>query len=123
MREAWAGLTPGRRRFVLAGIVMGVVATIIIVWFALAATVPKPQWKDISFTVPNDTEVQMRYMVTKPPEMTAECLLLAQETNHGVVGRMTVVLGPSTERTTVHEATIRTTSLAVIGTVRSCHEQ
>ena len=123
IRDAWRGLSAGRRRFVVLGVLLTLIGASLAVWFALAATVNKPNWRDVAFEVPSDQLVRVRFEVTKPPHMTAVCTLLAQETNHGVVGRTTVVIPPSDRRTTVHDAQIRTTSLATIGTVRTCHEQ
>lgn len=123
IRESWKGLSAGRQRFVALGVVLTVLGTAIAVWFALAATLDKPNWRDMAFEVPSDQVVRVRFEVTKPPDMTAVCTLLAQETNHGVVGRTTVPIPPADRRTTWHEAEIRTTSPATIGTVRTCHEQ
>lgn len=123
IRDAWSGLSAGRRRFVALGVVLSVIGTVIAVWFALSATLDKANWRDMAFDVPSDQLVRVRFEVTKPPHMTAVCTLLAQETNHGVVGRTTVTIPPADQRTTWHEAEIRTTSLATIGTVRTCHEQ
>ncbi len=122
-RDAWAGLDPAHRRFVVLGVVLGILGTAMVIWYALSATVDKVNWRDVAFEVPADNLVRMRFEITKPPDMTAVCTLLAQETNHGVVGRTTVTIPPASERTTYHEATIRTTSLAVIGTVRTCAAQ
>ncbi len=121
-REAWAGLSAGRQRYVVAGVVLTIVGTLLVVWFALSATVDKPNWRDVAFEVPDDTHVVVRFEITKPESMTAVCTLLAQQTDHGVVGRTTVTIPPASTRTTSHEAQIRTTSLAVIGTVRTCAE-
>lgn len=123
VRDAWSGLCASRRRFVALGVALTVIGTVIAVWFALSATVNKPNWRDMAFEVPNEQVVRVRFEVTKPPDMTAVCTLLAQQTNHGVVGRTTLTIPPADQRTTWHEAQIRTTSLATIGTVRTCHEQ
>lgn len=121
--DAWGGLSAGRRRFVALGVVLTLIGAAIAVWFALSATVNKPNWRDMAFEVPSDDLVRVRFEVTKPPDMTAVCTLLAQEVNHAVVGRTTVVIPPADQRTTWHEAEIRTTAQATIGTVRTCHEQ
>ena len=48
-------------------------------------------------------------------EKTGGSVLIAQETNHGVVGRTVVTVGPTQTPSTVHEVQIKTTTLAVIG--------
>lgn len=123
IREAWRSLSAARRRFVVVGVVLGLLGTAMGVWFALAATVTKPNWRDVSFDVVDDQTVDVRFEVTKPRDMTAVCTVLAQEINHGVVGRTQVTVPPSDQLSTITQARIRTTSLAVIGTVRTCAEQ
>lgn len=123
IREAWRSLSAARRRFVVVGVILGLLGTAVGVWFALAATATKPNWRDVSYDVVDDQTVDVRFEVTKPRDMTAVCTVLAQETNHGVVGRMQVTVGPSGQLSTITQTRIRTTSLAVIGTVRTCAEQ
>lgn len=123
IREAWRALSAARRRFVVVGVILGLLGTAMGVWFALSATATKPNWRDVSYDVVDDETVVVRFEVTKPREMTAVCTVLAQETNHGVVGRTTVTVPPSDQLSTITQTRIRTTSLAVIGTVRTCAEQ
>ena len=123
LRRSWEAQTGGRRIFVVVGALLTLVGSALVVWFALSATVSKPNWRDVSFTVVDDGLVQMSFQLTKPPQMTVECTILAQEVSHGVVGRTVLTIGPTATAATVQNAQIRTTSLAVIGTVRSCAQQ
>ncbi len=122
MRQAWAGQSAGRRRFIAAGVVLTLLGMATAVWFGLSATVTKPNWRDLSFNVVDDRLVQMRFELTKPKDMTVQCTVIAQEVNHGVVGRTVLTIGPTEQASTVHDAQIKTTTLAVIGTVRACAE-
>ena len=79
--------------------------------------------RDVSFDVVDDRLTTMRFELTKPTDMTVDCTVIAQETNHGVVGRTVVTVGPTQTPSTVHEVQIKTTTLAVIGTVRTCAER
>lgn len=123
LRRAWHAQSRGRRIFVLVGALLSLIGTVVVVWFALSATVTKPMWRDVSFDVVDDRLTTMRFELTKPRDMTVECTVIAQETNHGVVGRTVVTVGPTQTASTVHEVRIRTTGLAVIGTVRTCAER
>ena len=77
----------------------------------------------VAFDVVDDRLTTMRFELTKPTDMTVDCTVIAQETNHGVVGRTVVTVGPTQTPSTVHEVQIKTTTLAVIGTVRTCAER
>ena len=123
MRRAWSAQSPGRRRFIVVGVVLAILGSALIVWFALSATVTKPMWRDVSYSVVDDRLTTMRFELTKPKDMTVDCTVIAQETNHGVVGRTIVAIGPTQTASTVHEVQIKTTTLAVIGTVRTCAER
>ncbi len=123
LRRAWDAQSHGRRIFILVGVALGVLGTIVVVWYALSATVTKPMWRDVSFDVVDDRLTTMRFELTKPTDMTVDCTVIAQETNHGVVGRTVVTVGPTQTPSTVHEVQIKTTTLAVIGTVRTCAER
>lgn len=119
-REYWRSISPGRRKAVGLAAVLVLVGSLIAVWFGLAASVNWPVQRDLSYTVHNAGLTTVRFEVTKPPEMTAVCDVVAQEVGKAVVGRTPVTIPPSTERTTRHEVEVRTTTLAVIGLVKTC---
>lgn len=119
-REYWRGITAGRRKAVAFAAVLVVIGSLVAVWFGLASAVGWPVQRDLAYTVHDASSVTVRFEVTKPPEMTAVCEVVAQEVGKVVVGRTDVTIPPSTESTTRHEVTLRTTTLAVIGLVKTC---
>ncbi|MDO5697736.1 MAG: DUF4307 domain-containing protein [Dermatophilus congolensis] len=119
-RDYWRSITPGRRKAVGLAAVLVLIGSLVAVWFGLASAVGWPIQRDLSYTVHDASSVTVRFEVTKPPEMTAVCEVVAQEVGKAVVGRTEVTIPPSSERTTQHEVTLRTTTLAVIGLAKTC---
>lgn len=120
VREYWASISPARRRVVAAAAVLVVVGSVIAAWFGISAVVGWPVQRDLAYEVHDSGSVTVRFEVTKPPAMTATCEVVAQEVGKAVVGRADVVIPPAEARTTQHEVTLRTTTLAVIGLVKTC---
>lgn len=119
-RDYWGSISSGRRKAVGFAAVLVVIGSLIAVWFGLASAVGWPIQRDLAYTVHDAGSVTVRFEVTKPPEMTAVCEVVAQEVGKAVVGRTEVTIPPAAERTTRHEVTLRTTTLAVIGLVKTC---
>ncbi len=74
----------------------------------------------MAFDIVDARTASIRFEVTKPPEQAVVCTLQAQDVHHAVVGSAQVTVGPSPQRTTTQEATIRTTTPAVAALVHSC---
>lgn len=121
-RRAWSGTSERVRRIVAFGAALTLVGTVLAVWWGLASTLGKPSWNDLAYDVRNPREVVVRFQLTRPEDITVRCTIVAQETGHATVGRTTVDIPPGPPATGVHEVTVRTTSLAVIGRVRTCAE-
>ena len=119
-RSAWRSLSRARRRAAAALTVLCLGGTALVVWLGLSLTRDRLSWRDVVFQVVDARSVVSTFEVTKPPESSARCVLEAQEVGHAVVGRTTVVVPPAPTGSVVHRVTIRTTSPAVIGTVRRC---
>ncbi|MDO5627499.1 MAG: DUF4307 domain-containing protein [Mobilicoccus sp.] len=100
----------------IAGLVMVAMAT----WWSLAASVGKPMWGDLAYDVRDDRHVVVTYQLTRPPEKTTVCTIVAKQTDHGSVGRMDDVIEPGGDSRLVRTVEVRTTSLAVIGMVDQC---
>ncbi len=120
LRQYWRSISPARQRVVTLAAVLVVLGSAMAVWFGRASAQDWPVQRDLSYTVSDATSVTVRFEVTKPPQMSAVCEVVAQEVGKAVVGRADVAIPPSQARTTTHEATVRTTTLAVIGQVRTC---
>jgi hypothetical protein len=89
-------------------------------WAGLSATSGGVSWSDVGFDVQGDTAVSLTYDITKDPAATAICSLRALDTNKTAVGVAQVRIGPSSTRTTRRTDTVRTSTLAVSATVRTC---
>lgn len=120
VRRAWAGAGAGARRVVALLVALTLVGTGLAVWWGLSSTVGKPTWNDLAYDVRGPREVLVRFQLTRPEDSAVRCTVIAQETGHATVGRAVVDVPPGPPATGVHEVTVRTTSLAVIGRVRTC---
>ncbi len=78
------------------------------------------EFKDLHYSVNNDTTVSVDVQVTAPASATVVCALEALSTSHGTVGWKQVTIPPGDERTRRFTATLTTTSPATTGRVREC---
>ncbi|MGB8382943.1 MAG: DUF4307 domain-containing protein [Dermatophilaceae bacterium] len=74
----------------------------------------------LGFQVVDARTVTIDFEVSKPPEVTVVCTLQAQDIRHAVVGSATMTVPPADQRSTQHQATIRTTTAAVAALVHDC---
>jgi len=74
----------------------------------------------LGFDVVDARTVSIDFEVSKPPEMTVVCTLQAQDIRHAVVGSATATIPPADQRSSRHEASIRTTTQAVAALVHDC---
>ena len=74
----------------------------------------------LGFQVVDARTVSIDFEVSKPPEVTVVCTLQAEDIRHAVVGSTTATIPPADQRSTRHEATIRTTTQAVAALVHDC---
>lgn len=120
LRRAWHGAGPARRRYVVVGIVLTVLGIAMASWWGVSSAAGKPHWQTVAYDVEDATTVMVRFDVTRPADMPLVCTVEAQETGHGVVGRNDVTV-PGGEAGQVRiETRVRTSSLAVYGSVRRC---
>lgn len=113
---------PGRAPIWILATLVVAVLTIGAIWWGLASTVGKPNWMEVAWEVKDDRTVEVRYQVSKPPDMTVRCTIEAQGKDHALVGSAEVVIGPQSARETLHTTTVRTTLPAVRGGIRTCRE-
>ncbi|MBO3129852.1 DUF4307 domain-containing protein [Dermatophilus congolensis] len=118
--QYWKSISPTRRKVVAGAAAAVVVGSAVATWFGLAASTDWPLQRDLAYDVHDASSVTVRFEVTKPPEMTAVCEVVAQEVGKAVVGRENVTIPAAKERTTQHQTTVRTTTTAVIGLVKTC---
>ena len=90
------------------------------VWFGLSATLGQPSWETIGYKVVDDQTVRVTFEVNHPDGKALTCTVEALARDFGVVGTARVPVPASADETSTETATLRTTSRAVTGQVRSC---
>lgn len=90
------------------------------IWFGLSATLGQPSWQTLGYKVVSDQQVRVDFEVTRPGGRAMTCTVEALARDFSPVGTSTVQVAASAEETTTESATLRTTSRAVTGQVRSC---
>jgi hypothetical protein len=111
---------PARRRALIAGLAVLIVAAL--AWFAWAAYSGRQSatGTDVGFVVVDDGTVQITFDVTKPKDSTASCTIEALDPGFSVVGTVAVRVGPADHDVVRRTATVRTTNRATAGRVVSC---
>ncbi len=110
-----------RRLLVAAFAILGLAGVGLAAWLGLRVGVVPVDWDDIGFRIDGDDAMEVTFDVTRPdPSRPASCVVEALNASHAQVGVVTVEVAAS-EATRVRLTTpVRTSELAVSGTVRSC---
>jgi hypothetical protein len=74
----------------------------------------------ITFTVMNDSSVQIRYAVAKPKGDEVRCVVDAYDTDFAVLAQREIIVPPGTSEITRSE-TLQTSRRATGARVRDCH--
>ena len=107
----------------VVGVAVGLLASVFVgwvVWVGLGAADRDVRWKDVGFRVVDDTAVEVTFDVTKDPDDSARCTLVALSSSFATVGITTVDVGPAARETVRSSATVRTQERAVTGVVDEC---
>ena len=111
---------PGQLKWWVVGTV-GILAGIaLVVWFALSATLGLPSWQTLGYKVVSDQQVRVDFEVYRPGGAALTCTVEALARDFAPVGTSRVQVPASAEETTRQSVTLRTTSRAVTGQVRTC---
>lgn len=111
---------PGQLKWWVVGTV-GILAGVgLAIWFGLSATLGQPSWDTLGYKVVSDQQVRVDFQVTRPGGRAMTCTVEALARDFSPVGTSTVRVAASTEETTTESATLRTTSRAVTGQVKTC---
>ena len=112
-------MTPARKRrlYWVLGILAGVG---IAIWFGLSATMGMPTWQTLGYKVVSDQSVRVDFEVYRPGGTALTCTVEALARDFSPVGTSTVEVPASDSETTTESVTLRTTSLAVTGQVKTC---
>ncbi len=113
---------PSSRRLLVAAIaLLGLGGVASAVWLGLRVGVVPVDWHDVGFRVAGDDLMEVTFDVTRSdPSRPASCVVEALNESHAQVGVVTVDVAASEATRVRLTAPVRTSELAVSGTVRSC---
>lgn len=111
--------TPSRAWWVIGGLLIAILVGAL-GWWTLRNESARVTATTIGYKVVDATQVTVSFDVSRPPEQPVTCTVQAIDGHFGVVGRADVVIPTGGERTTHHEASVRTTTRAVTGVVQDC---
>jgi len=119
------GRTPGRRvrgRVLAwaAGIAVGVVVIVWVIWGGLDGTVGGVSTQDTAHEVLDARSVRVDFDVTVPAGETALCVVQALNDTFAVVGWKQLELPASEQATRSFSETVRTSELASTGLIYNC---
>ncbi len=111
---------PGTTKWWVIG-TLGIAAGIALaVWFGLSSTLGQPNWQTTGYKVVDDQNVRVTFEVSRPGGKALTCTVEALARDFSVVGTAQVDVPASSDETSTETATLRTTSRAVTGQVRTC---
>ncbi|MGW5241861.1 DUF4307 domain-containing protein [Monashia sp. NPDC004114] len=111
---------PGTTKWWVIG-TLGIAAGIALaVWFGLSATLGQPSWQTTGYKVVDDQNVRVTFEVSRPGGKALTCTVEALARDFSVVGTSQVQVPASGDETSTETASLRTTSRAVTGQVRTC---
>jgi len=111
---------PGQLKWWVFG-TLGILAGVgLAVWFGLSATLGQPSWDTLGYKVVSDQQVRVDFQVYRPGGTALTCTVEALARDFSPVGTSTVKVPASADETTSESVTLRTTSRAVTGQVRTC---
>ena len=111
---------PGTLKWWVIGSIGIAIGVTLAIWFGLAATVGLPTWQVTGYKVVDDDRVRVDFEVHSPGGKELTCTVHALAGDFAVVGSTDVpveLAGADSTRTSV---TLRTTSRAVTGDVKTC---
>ncbi len=109
-----------RRRWTIAGAVVGGVAAVLIGWWTFRNEGQRITATTISYKVESDTLVSVSFDVSRPPGLAVTCTVRALDGHFTVVGTADIVVPPEGEQVVHLQKAVRTTSRAVTGVVQDC---
>jgi hypothetical protein len=109
-----------RRRWTIAGAVVGGVAAVLIGWWTFRNEGQRITATTISYKVESDTSVSVSFDVSRPPGLAVTCTVRALDGHFTMVGTADIVVPPEGEQVVHLQKAVRTTSRAVTGVVQDC---
>jgi hypothetical protein len=111
---------PGQLKWWVVGAVGILAGVALAIWFGLAATLGQPSWQTLGYKVVSDQQVRVDFEVYRPGGTALTCTVEALARDFSPVGTSNVRVPASADETTNESVTLRTTSRAVTGQVRTC---
>lgn len=108
-----------QRGWVVGGVLFALAILAFVVWAGVGNSKDAVSFRDLGYNVDSAAQVTSVWEVTKPKDRAVTCEVRALDKRYGVVGRQQVQI-PAGQETVVTKTVLRTTALAVTGTVRSC---
>jgi hypothetical protein len=111
---------PGTLRWWVVGTV-GIAAGIALAtWLGLSSTVGRPSWQTLAYKVEGDRSVSVTFSVHRSGGGPVTCTVRAMARDFSTVGSIDVRVPRSASDDSVQTVSVRTTSRAVTGEVRTC---
>jgi hypothetical protein len=115
---------PGTAKWWVIGTLGVAVGVAIAVWFGVSATVGLASWTTTGYKVVDDQTVRVIFELNRPAGKTTTCTIQALARDFSTVGSIDVAYPPppsgTDSLTTTETVTLRTTSRAVTGEVKTC---
>ena len=111
---------PGQLKWWVIGTVGILAGVALVVWLGLSATLGQPSWQTLGYKVVSDQQVRVDFQVYRPGGTALTCTVEALSRDFAPVGTSTVQVPASADETTDESVTLRTTSRAVTGQVKTC---
>ncbi|MHA3837461.1 DUF4307 domain-containing protein [Terrabacter sp. AAH1] len=111
---------PGQLKWWVIGAVGILAGVALAIWFGLSATLGQPSWQTLGYKVVSDQQVRVDFEVYRPGGTALTCTVEALARDFSPVGTSSVRVPASADETTRMSATLRTTSRAVTGQVKTC---
>ncbi|MBK8470196.1 MAG: DUF4307 domain-containing protein [Actinomycetales bacterium] len=113
-------ITPGTGKWWALGIAFTVLFTIFASWRVLSVADEQIDATTTGYKVVDERTMTVTFDIHKPPQVAVLCTIQAQDLKKNVVGAAQVDIPTAPTRTTSHQVTIKTTTLAFSGLVHDC---
>jgi uncharacterized protein DUF4307 len=110
----------GTGKWWVVGVVGCLLGAAVAVWLGLSMSLGKVTWTDTGYRVIDDRTVEVDFDVHRPAGQAVTCVVRALDRGYGTVGTVEVAIPGSPERSVHRQVTVRTTTRAVTGVVKSC---
>ena len=115
---------PGTTKWWVIGTIGVAAGVALAVWFGIASTAGLASWTTTGYKVLDDRSVRVTFQLSRPADVTTTCTIQALARDFSTVGSIDIAYPPppvgSGALTSTETVTVRTTSRAVTGEVKTC---